>query len=65
MNRKAWERKVRELQCEKVAAGDYISREDAEKIIERIFGSKPKDEVFIKNNDYIGHNFLREQKNEW
>lgn len=33
MNQKIWERKVRELQSEKLAAGDYISKEDAEKII--------------------------------
>ncbi len=40
MNQKIWERKVRELQSEKLAAGDYISKEDAEKIISKVFGHK-------------------------
>ncbi len=36
-----WESKVRRLESDHIAAGGFISREDAEKVIEEAYGPKP------------------------
>jgi len=41
MTLQEWERKVRELETDHIAAGGFISREDAEKVIEEAYGPKP------------------------
>ncbi len=64
MNRKGWERMLREIQCEKFAVGDYIALEKAEKIIKTIFGPKPRDEFLKKNQDNQVRNLSREQRKE-
>jgi hypothetical protein len=41
MTLQEWESKVRKLELDHVAAGGFISREDAEKVVEQAFGPKP------------------------
>ncbi len=41
MTLQEWERKVRELEMDHIAAGGFISREDAEKVVEEAHGPKP------------------------
>lgn len=41
MTLQEWERKVRELELDHIAAGGFISREDAEKVVEEAYGPKP------------------------
>lgn len=40
-----WERKVRELELDHIAAGGFISHEEAERIIEEAYGPKPCDKM--------------------
>lgn len=41
MTLQEWERKVRELELDHIAAGGFISREDAERVVEEAYGPKP------------------------
>ena len=41
MTRQEWERKVRELELDHIAAGGFMGREDAEKVVEEAYGPKP------------------------
>lgn len=41
MTLQEWESKVRELELDHIAAGGFISREDAEKVVEEACGPKP------------------------
>ena len=41
MTLQEWERKVRELETDHIAAGGFISREEAEKVIEEAYGPSP------------------------
>lgn len=45
MRKEDWERKARELQLDHVAAGGFISQEQAERIVEEIYGPKPCDDM--------------------
>lgn len=36
-----WESKVRQLESDHIAAGGFISREDAEKVVHEAYGPKP------------------------
>mgnify|MGYP000923226371 FL=1 len=40
-----WERKVRDLELDHIAAGGFISHEEAERIIEEVYGPKPCDKM--------------------
>lgn len=45
MTREEWESKVRELELDHIAAGGFISHEEAERIIEEVYGPKPCDKT--------------------
>jgi len=36
-----WERKVRDLEFDHIAAGGFVSHEEAERIIEEVYGPSP------------------------
>lgn len=44
MTRSEWESKARGLQLDHVAAGGFISLEEAERIIQQVYGPKPCDD---------------------
>ena len=41
MTLQEWESKVRQLELDHIAAGGFIGREDAEKVVEEAYGPKP------------------------
>lgn len=43
MTRQEWEYRVRELELDHIAAGGFISRREAERIVEEVYGPKPSD----------------------
>lgn len=49
MTLQEWERKVRELELDHIAAGGFISREDAERVVEEAYGPKPAAEASASN----------------
>lgn len=45
MRREEWERKVTELQLDHIAGRGFISKEEAEKVIEQVYGLKPPEDT--------------------
>lgn len=51
MSREDWERRVTELQLDHIAAGGFISKGEAERIIEEVYGLKPPDDTEPSSSD--------------
>ncbi|MDH7578543.1 MAG: hypothetical protein QHH75_12195 [Bacillota bacterium] len=43
-----WEKKVRELELDHLAAGGHITRREAEEIIAQVYGPKPREKTDIE-----------------
>ncbi|HHV77976.1 MAG TPA: hypothetical protein GXX39_11585 [Syntrophothermus lipocalidus] len=45
-----WEKKVRELELDHLAAGGHITRQEAEEIIAQVYGPKPCEKTVMETS---------------